>query len=424
MIAKPIPFKDKFSTEQLFMMSAMLVNGGNYLYNLVLGRFLGPEKFADAAILITLLLVLSFAAMTFQLVTAKFSVIFENSVLQSFIATIYKSATVVGVVLGITIVLVSSELQEFFKTTSSSMFVVFGIGIPFYFLMSVNRGVFQGQKEWIPLSATYQLEMMSRLAITFGLLCLFEVDSSLLIAIGIICSFIVGLLPFKFKPPPFFNRIKLKKSETKMVRNFFIITAFYEVTLIVINNSDILLVKHYFEPYEAGLYASLALIGRVVYFIAWMFVMLLLPTVVQLKKQGISTRPILFKYVIYIIIIAASIVLACYLFPNQIINILFGNEYVGIASLLWKYAFATGVFAVSNIFAYYYLSLDKYIPVIFSGVFGVLQIALIIQFHASLEQIVHLQIFAMILLLGVQITFFILNDMISKNKSLKNLSHH
>ena len=389
MIAESIPFKDKFSTEQLFMMSAMLVNGGNYLYNLILGRFLGPEKFADAAILVTLLLVLSFAAMTFQLVTAKFSVIFEDSVYQTFIATIYKSASIVGVVLGITIVLLSSELQVLFKTTSSSMFVVFGIGIPFYFLMSVNRGVFQGQKELISLSVTYQLEMMSRLAITFGLLCLFEVDSSLLIAIGILCSFIVGLLPFEFKKIPVFNRIKLKKPETKMVRNFFIITAFYEVTLIIINNSDILLVKHYFDSYEAGLYASLALIGRVVYFIAWMFVMLLLPTVVQLKKQGISTRPILFKYVIYIVIIAASIVLACYLFPNQIINILFGNEYVGIASLLWKYAFATGVFAVSNIFAYYYLSLDKYVPVIFSGVFGVLQIALIIQFHASLEQIVH-----------------------------------
>ena len=146
MIAESIPFKNKFSTEQLFMMSAMLVNGGNYLYNLILGRFLGPEKFADAAILVTLLLVLSFAAMTFQLVTAKFSVIFEDSVYQTFIATIYKSASIVGVVLGITIVLLSSELQVLFKTTSSSMFIVFGIGIPFYFLMSVNRGVFQGQK--------------------------------------------------------------------------------------------------------------------------------------------------------------------------------------------------------------------------------------------------------------------------------------
>ena len=423
MIAESIPFKNKFSTEQLFIMSAMLVNGGNYLYNLILGRFLGPEKFADAAILVTLLLVLSFAAMTFQLVTAKFSVIFEDSVYQTFIATIYKSASIVGVVLGITIVLLSSELQVLFKTTSSSMFVVFGIGIPFYFLMSVNRGVFQGQKKLISLSVTYQLEMMSRLAITFGLLCLFEVDSSLLIAIGILCSFIVGLLPFEFKKIPVFNRIKLKKPETKMVRNFFIITAFYEVTLIIINNSDILLVKHYFDSYEAGLYASLALIGRVVYFIAWMFVMLLLPTVVQLKKQGISTRPILFKYIIYIVIIAASIVLACYFFPNQIINILFGNEYIEIASLLWKYAFATGVFAVSNIFAYYYLSLDKYVPVIFSGIFGMLQIALIIQFHASLEQIVHVQIFAMILLLGVQIIFFILNDMISKKRASKLFFH-
>ena len=417
MIIESIAFKNKFSTEQLFMISAMLVNGGNYLYNLLLGRFLGPEKFADAAILITLLLVLSFAAMTFQLVTAKFSVVFENSVLLSFIASIYKSASIVGIILGITIVLLSNELQLLFKTTSSSMFVVFGIGIPFYFLMSVNRGIFQGEKKLISLSTTYQLEMMSRLTISFGLLCLFEVDSSLLISIGILCSFIVGLLPFEFKKITLFNTIKLKKSETKMVRNFFIITGFYELTLIIINNSDILLVKHYFESYEAGLYASLALIGRVVYFISWMFVMLLLPTVVQLKKQGISTRPILFKYVIYIVIIAACIVLGCYLFPNLIINILFGSEYIEIASLLWKYAFATGIFAVSNIFAYYYLSLDNYVPVILSGVFGISQIALIIQFHASLEQVVHVQILAMVLLLGMQMAFFVLKEMTSTSIS-------
>ena len=57
------------------MLSVLVVNGGNYLYNLILGRLLGPEQFADAAVLITFLLVLSFIAMTFQLVTAKFSVL-------------------------------------------------------------------------------------------------------------------------------------------------------------------------------------------------------------------------------------------------------------------------------------------------------------------------------------------------------------
>ena len=80
----------KLTPEQLFMLGVLLVNGGNYAYNLILGRLLGPEAFADAAVLITFLLVLSFVAMTFQLVTAKFSVLFEGSVFSSFISNMYK----------------------------------------------------------------------------------------------------------------------------------------------------------------------------------------------------------------------------------------------------------------------------------------------------------------------------------------------
>ncbi|MBE7692732.1 oligosaccharide flippase family protein [Tenacibaculum finnmarkense] len=402
--------KHKISSEQIFMISVLLVNGGNYVYNLALGRILGPAKFADAAIMITFLLVLSFIAMTFQLVTAKFSVLFEDIVFKNFISKIYKNSAIVGVVLGIIIIVFSSELQVFFKTTSATMFIVFGIGVPIYFLMSVNRGVFQGKKQLKKLSITYQLEMISRLLITFGLLYFFNIESSILIAFGILCSFVFGLIPFEFKNISFSKIVSLENTESKMVRNFFIITAFYELTQIIINNSDILLVKHYFEPYDAGLYASLALIGRVVYFIAWMFVMLLLPTVVQLKKEGKPTVPILLKYVGYIFVISSSIIMACYFFPEQIIAILFGDEYMAITPLLWKYAVATGVFAISNIFAYYYLSLDKYIPVVISGLFGMLQIGLIILFHKNLEQVVHVQILAMVLLLLMQLSFFFLND--------------
>jgi O-antigen/teichoic acid export membrane protein len=416
MTAISIPYKNKFSPEQLFMLSGIIVNGGNYLYNLVLGRILGPEKFADAAILITFLLVLSFVAMTFQLVTAKFSIIFEGSVFESFISNTYISAVIVGVILGTIVIYFSPQLQIFFKTNSSSMFTVFGIGVPFYFLMSVNRGVFQGKKELISLSITYQLEMISRLIITFGLLYFIKIEFSLLISIGIFGSFLFGLFPLKIKKFSFSSFVKLEASQTIMVRKFFIITAFYELTQIIINNSDIILVKHYFDAYEAGLYASLALIGRIVYFVAWMFVMLLLPTVVQLKKEGKSTLPILLKYIGYIFAIASVIVIGCAIFPNQIIEILFGDGYLEISSLLWKYALATGIFAISNIFAYYYLSLDKYVPVILSGVFGMLQIVLVVLFHTSLEQVVNLQIITMIILLIVQLIFFFSTNL----KEIKN----
>ena len=396
----------KISPEQLFMLSVLVVNGGNYLYNLILGRLLGPAAFADAAVLITFLLVLSFVAMTFQLVTAKFSVLFENSVLNSFVSMVFKYAFVAGIALGVAIVAFASQLQALFNTSSSTMFVIFGCGIPLYFLMSVNRGVFQGKKAYKSLSITYQGEMLSRLVFTLVLLAILNLQSNIIIAIGILLSFVFGLFPTKFKTFKFKSVITLDKTQKTQIKSFFILTAFYELTQIIINNSDILLVKHYFDAYEAGLYASLALIGRIVYFIAWMFVMLLLPAVVELHKNGKDTSKVLFKYVGYISVISAVIVLSCLVFPELIIQLLFGGEYSSMAPLLWKYAVATSMFALSNIFAYYFLSLDRYIPVVISGVFGLLQMALIVVYHSSLEEVVHMQILAMVLLLVLQIGFF------------------
>lgn len=396
----------KLTPEQLFMLSVLAVNGGNYLYNLILGRVLGPTQFADAAVLITFLLVLSFVAMTFQLVTAKFSVVFSNSILKQFIAKVYKNATIVGLLFGVAIVVFSSQLQTVFNTTSSKMFVIFGCGVPFYFIMSVNRGAYQGKKAFKALSITYQAEMLSRLLITLGIIFLFNIKSSWVIATGIVLSFAFGLLPLNTKLLTFKTQLPLDKTYSKQIKRFFLLTAFYELTQIIINNSDILLVKHYFEPYEAGLYASLALIGRIVYFIAWMFVMLLLPAVVELHKHGKETASVLFKYVGYIASISLLIVVACMCCPQLIITILFGDAYISMAPLLWKYAIATSMFAVSNIFAYYYLSLDKYIPVIISGVFGLLQVALVVFYHSSLDEVVHMQIIAMAILLVIQVMFF------------------
>ncbi|UOB19065.1 oligosaccharide flippase family protein [Abyssalbus ytuae] len=395
------------SPERVFMISTLLVNAGNYLYNLGLGRILGPKEFADAAILITFLLVLSFIAMTFQLVTAKYVVIFDHEVFKSFIGFISKHAIIVGVLIGISIIVFSKHLQLIFNTSSSKMFVIFGIGVPIYFLMSINRGVFQGQKEFDQLSITYQSEMLSRLIITLILLYTLQVQSSVLVSAGILISFVFGLIPFKMKKDSFTDS-PLEAGERKLVLKFIVLTAFYEFTQIIINNSDILLVKHYFENYEAGLYASLALIGRVVYFVAWMFVMILLPTVVKLHKEGKKHTAVMLKYVLYISALSAIIVFVTFLFPEFVIKTMFGEAYLSVSPLLWKYALATSIFAISNVFAYYFLSLDQYIPVILSGLTGLGQIVLIIFFHESLEQVVVMQIIAMAVLFIVQLVFFAL----------------
>ena len=138
--------------------------------------------------------------------------------------------------------------------------------------------------------------------------------------------------------------------------------------------------------------------------------MLLLPKVVSLHKQGKATVPVFSKYVFYISAIAITLVIICYVFPEHVVTIMFGNKYIAISSLLWKYALVTGVFAVANIFAYYFLSLSKYIPVLLSGVFGMLQIILIVFYHESLLQVVHMQFIAVFVLLVFQIGYFWINN--------------
>jgi O-antigen/teichoic acid export membrane protein len=397
----------KLGPEQLFMLTILLVNGGNYLYNLLLGRILGPAAFSDAAILITLLLILSFIGMTFQIVTAKYAVLLEGSLLLSFIKLITKYAAVLGVLFGLSIVFFYQDLQLLFHTKTASMFFIFGFGIPVYFIMSVNRGLYQGQNVLSKLATTYQTEMASRLLLTIAAIYLLPgVPSSIIVASGIVLSFLFGVFPFQKVILEGVKTVETPEIDKKSITSFFALTAFYELTQIIINNSDIILVKHFFDSEQAGLYASLALIGRVVYFVAWMFVMLLLPKVIQMKKDNQDTLPILLKYVGYIVLLSTSIVLFTALFPEFVVGIMFGKEYLSISFLLWKYALATSLFAVANIFAYYYLSLDQYVPVVVSAILGSTQIGLIIAYHNSLEQVVHMQIIAMVILLFFQLCYF------------------
>lgn len=406
MIAIHSRIKRTLTPEQIFMLSAFVVNGGNYLYNLGLGRVLGPKAFADAAILITLMLVLSFVAMTFQLAVAKFTTEFDIDKQALFVKRAYKQAITFGIILGAGIVVFATQLQSIFQTESSVMFTIFGVSVPLYFIMSVNRGSLQGRQSFIKLSVTYQLEMIGRLAFTFIFLMFFNINSSIAVSSAIALSFIAGVFPIKKLSTPQVIQKTLSKRENKVILQFFVLTACYEITQIICNNSDILLVKHYFPSYEAGLYASLALIGRVVYFVTWMFVMLLLPAVIKMRKNGEDTVPVLMKYVGYITILAGAIVAFTFLFPAVAVQLLFGEQYMAIAPLLGWYALATSFFALSNIFAYYYLSLDHYKPIVIAAFFGILQIVLIIFFHDSLYEVVIAQVVGMGGLLIAQLVYF------------------
>jgi len=270
--------------------------------------------------------------------------------------------------------------------------------------MAIKRGKMQGNENFKSLALTYVIEMILRLVITFSLLVVlmkfvFPYNTEA-VAIGFFCSFFAA---------SFYKVDRLKMShellDIKPILKFMGIIAFYELSQIVINNSDVILAKHFFTAEEAGMYAAMALIGRVVFFGTWTVVTLLFPKVIQRKKAGLDHQNLFWTALVVVAFAGLSIVFICYLVPEFILGLLFGAEYLAVASLLWLYALATTLFACANVFAYYHMSLENYIPVGLTLLAGIAQLILINLFHSHLEEVVMVQLLLMIVLLIVMIAY-------------------
>ena len=133
------------------MISTMIVNGGNYLYNLWLGRKLGPAAFSEVGLLLKFLLILSFAGMTFQLVASKFIIDLKTNSVQPFINLIKKRGIQFGVAVTALVCVFSGQISDFFHLQNQWSVVIFSAAVPIYFLLSAERGLMQGEQSFTKL---------------------------------------------------------------------------------------------------------------------------------------------------------------------------------------------------------------------------------------------------------------------------------
>lgn len=402
------------SASLLLMFSQTIVNAGNYVYNLIMGRWLGPALFADVSLIVTLLLVVTFITAALQMTAARYSAIHTADGNIKQLASIRKYLNWVGLAFGIFFALVflmgASFWQKVFNTSSFVPFIIFGMALPFSLIQGANRGILQGQTRFTTLAITYQVEMWSRL-----FLGLFFVWMGLSVngaVLGISLSFVatwISTLP---------ARLGLPKSglPEKDIRNavtlFALPVLLAQVGQILINNSDILLVRRFYDPTSAGQYAALALIGRIVFFATWSVVTTMFPVVAQKQKRGEPHRHLLWISLGIVGGISLPVVLLTFFIPELIIRLLFGSAYLGVADLLWLYALATTLYALANVVVNYRLSLGMGRETGMALAAGVAQVLGIIFFHHTLAEVVWVQV---IIMAALFLTLLI-RDMVSEAK--------
>ncbi|MBK8047424.1 MAG: oligosaccharide flippase family protein [Anaerolineales bacterium] len=391
------------SGSALLLVSTTIVNLGNYLFNVIMGRWLGPASFADVSLIVTLFLVVTLVTATLQTVVARYSAIFQASSLSEVVSGLrrwsLRWAWLLGIVGAAVLVVGALFWQQFFHTASPWLFVILGIGVPIYFAQGVDRGILQGQMRFGLLALTYQAEMWARLFLGI-----------VLVWIGLGVNGAVWALTLSFVATWLVaRRARLTLPKTgeftrAQERETMIYAAPVAVALlgqIIINNSDVLMVKHFFVPEMAGLYAALALIGRIVFFATWSVVMVLLPTVAQRKEQGLPHRHLLWLSLGLVGAASVVVIAVCYFGGYWVVSLLFGEDYVSVAPLLWVYAVATTLFALANVFITYGLSLGHRTGSVLALGAGIIQVIGIILFHDTLQQVVLVQVAVMSVLLVV-----------------------
>jgi O-antigen/teichoic acid export membrane protein len=150
---------------------------------------------------------------------------------------------------------------------------------------------------------------------------------------------------------------------------------------------DTIVIKHYFDAQTAGLYAGIATVGRIIFFITASVLQVMLPSVKQQAGKQQNQR-LLSKSLLLLLVTGGLPLLAFTLFPERIITLLMGNTYAPYAHLLPALGLAMLIVAALNLLVMYHIALRRFAAGIIAVAGIVSTYLLIILFHHTPGQIV------------------------------------
>jgi hypothetical protein len=284
--------------------------------------------------------------------------------------------------------------------------VLLGIGTAIYIPLGVRRGLMQGLYDFRHLAENFVLEVLVKL---FGTLILLHyglgVNGVIAAVVGSIAVAYLAARPRGPFLPASQPRLGASFDEGVQAIVFFI-------GQVTINNIDIILVKHFFPAGLAGLYAAVALVGRVVYMLSWSVVSSMFPVSAGSSHER-SGRTVMSTALLLVVLVASLFTMAVWLAPNKLWTMILGAHFMlnsqgSFSSLLVLYAALTGIYSFSVVIMTYEMSRRiggaSWLQLGFSGA-----IALgIYIFHSTLHQVIAVQLVLMILLLlAVSIPFIL-----------------
>jgi len=381
----------------------------NFAYNIAVARYLGPTGFGQASAVYTLLILLLTVTLSFQIVSAK-AVAQQSSpegkleVHRSF----HRSAWICGITVALLLLLFQKAIANFLNLPSPILIVLLAIGAAFYVPLGSQRGYLQGAYGFRRLAMNIVLEALVRFC-----------GSLLLIRLGfgvpgvIAANAAAVAAAYLATGPRFAAAVPTALGLPDAFREVLQAVVFCGGQALI-NNCDIVLVKHFFPATAAGLYAAVSLVGRVIFFFCYAVVNTMFPLMAGARKEERNNHKLLATSLLTVLAIGSTLALSLRFAPAGIWTSLFGPQFeiagkYGLPYLLALYAASTVIYSLSVVMITYEMSYKiantSWVQLAFSGVV----VAGICRYHSSLRQIIWVQLVVMSVLFVVVAVPFLWN---------------
>ena len=392
----------------VLLSGSVLTTAINLVYNIAVARFLGPRGFGQATVVYTILTLLSAVTLSFQITTAK--LVAQQSAAEGKAAVyrgFHRGAWACGILAALILLLFQRAIADYLNLSDPILVALLAIGAAFYVPLGCRRGYIQGTYGFRRLAINLVVEGVFRLG-----------GSVLLILAGLGVEGVIAanaaavVVAYLTSAPKLTGRASNPLSSSYALRETTQALVFFSGQ-VLINNCDIVLVKHFFFAREAGLYAAVAMVGRVIFAFSSAVVNSMFPLVAGTRDEERRNLRVIATSLLLVLITGSVLALGLGFAPAGFWTALFGSgfEIVGkynLPYLLALYAITAIVFSLSAVMITFEMSYKianaSWVQLAFSG----MVIAGICRFHSSMREVILVQLILMIsLLVCVAIPFFV-----------------
>ncbi len=381
----------------------------NFIYNVAIARFLGPDGFGDATVVYTLLTLLSAVTLSFQIVSAK--IVAQQKTVDGKYAGyrgFHQGAWLCGAATALGLFLLRGEISSYLNLPSPHLVSLLAFGVAFYVPLGSRRGYLQGAFGFRRLAGSLVLEGAARLGGSLLMILLGQGVAGVIAA----NSAAVAVAYLAINPEQGLTLAPVLRLP-RALREMFQALVFYSGQMLI-NNSDIVLVKHFFQADPAGLYAAVAMVGRVVFSLSSAVVNSMFPLVAGTRDEERKDLTVIATSLLLVLGIGVTLALGLRFAPDRIWTMFFGARFHiagihGLPYLLSLYAITTVIYSLSAVIITYEMSYKiantSWVQLASSG----LIILGIYEFHSSLREVILVQLVLMlVLLLLIALPFFYL----------------